>query len=433
MKQIISLSREDHAMFTKQTFSSLLKSGDSADVTLVDQDNMRSNAHKVILGAASEFFRDIFASNPHPHPLIYLRIPHDHMVAILSFIYEGNCAVAEAGINDFMLIANDLGIMPENGEEGELIVVNKVEENVSEPLAIEISQQSFQNPTCTSSEDLECSDCGKLFESRKMLNNHKRVHKELAKCGECGMEISSRNLETHLQMKHGKEAPIYKCEECPYWTLKHPNLTRHKLIHVKDNPAKECPHCDTTFRSGWVLKRHIESKHQDLNFHCALCEKVYKRRDKLREHMLKEHSASKDSLSATTWGTFENDYKSEIGDKNSFSCDQCVFFCNRPSKLKKHKEIKHVEKKVVKVYKGKSRASKYRQLKRLRGYAQTSDYMKKNMRQSEAEDDPIVDMDIEKVNQKSPSHRPEKAWKNSISYECEESNEEGEKSTGGIP
>ena len=310
MEQFISLSREDHAMFTKQTFSSLLKSSDSADVTLVDQDNMRSNAHKVILGAASEFFRDIFASNPHPHPLIYLRIPNDHMVALLSFIYEGNCAVAEAGINDFMLIASDLGIMPdENGEEGELIVVKKVEENISEPLAIEISQQSFQNPTCTSFEDLECSDCGKLFESRKMLNNHKRVHKELVKCGECGMEISSRNLETHLQMKHGKEAPIYKCEECPYWTLKHPNLTRHKLIHVKDNPAKECPHCDTTFRSGWVLKRHIESKHQDLNFHCALCEKVYKRRDKLREHMLKEHSASKDSLSATTWGTFENDNK----------------------------------------------------------------------------------------------------------------------------
>ena len=126
MEQSISLSREDHAMFTKQTFSSLLKSGDSADVTLVDQDNMRSSAHKVVLGEASEFFRDIFASNPHPHPVIYLRIPNRDMVALLSFIYEGKCAVAEAGINDFMSIAIDLGIMPdENGEEGEVIIVKK--------------------------------------------------------------------------------------------------------------------------------------------------------------------------------------------------------------------------------------------------------------------------------------------------------------------
>ena len=375
MEQFISLRREDHVMFTKQTFSSLLKSGDSADVTLVDQDNIRSSAHKVILGAASEFFRDIFASNPHPHPLIYLRIPNHHMVALLSFIYEGNCAVAEAGINDFMLIANDLGIMPdEKGEEGEVIVVKKVKENVSEPLAIEISKQSFRDPTCATSQDLECSDCGKLFESKKLLNNHKRNHKESVECGECGKEISSRNLESHLQMKHGKEAPIYKCEECPYVTLKHTNLTRHKLVHVKDNPAKECPHCETTFRNGWVLKRHIESKHQDLNFHCTLCEKVYKRRDKLREHMLKEHTENKVSLSATTWGTFENDNKSEIGDKNSFSCDQCVFFCNRPSKLEKHKEMKHSDSalKRKKVSKGKSRATKYRQLKRMREDAKTS-------------------------------------------------------------
>ena len=45
------------------------------------------------------------------------------------------------------------------------------------------------------------------------------------------------------------------------------------------------------FRDGWDLKRHIEIKHQDLHVHCALCEKVYKRKDKLREHLLKDHTA----------------------------------------------------------------------------------------------------------------------------------------------
>ena len=228
--------------------------------------------------------------------------------------------------------------------------------------------------TCTSSKDLECYDCGKLFGSKKQLNNHKRVHKELAKCGECGKEFSSRHLESHLQMKHGKEAPIYKCEQCPYETLKHSNLTRHKSVHGKDEPAKECPHCDTIFLHGWLLERHIESKHQDLHVHCSLCEKVYTRRDNLREHMLKEHTASKVSLSVTMWGTFENDNESEIGDINSFSCDQCVFFCNRPSKLEKHKEMKHSDSalKRKKVSKGKSRATKYRQLKRMREDAKTS-------------------------------------------------------------
>ena len=127
MDEFIPLMREDHAMFAKDTFSSLLNSGDYADVTLVDQDNIRSNAHKLILGAASEFFRDIFASNIHPHPVIYFRIPNRDMVSLLSFIDLGKYAVAEAGINDFMLIASYLGIMQDaNGEEGEVIVVKKM-------------------------------------------------------------------------------------------------------------------------------------------------------------------------------------------------------------------------------------------------------------------------------------------------------------------
>ena len=55
--------------------------------------------------------------------MIYLRIPNRDIVALLSFIY----AVAEAGINDFMLIASYLGIMQDaNGEEGEVIVVKKM-------------------------------------------------------------------------------------------------------------------------------------------------------------------------------------------------------------------------------------------------------------------------------------------------------------------
>ena len=46
MDEFNSLMREDHTRFAKETFSNLLNSGDYADVTLVDQDNIRSNAHK---------------------------------------------------------------------------------------------------------------------------------------------------------------------------------------------------------------------------------------------------------------------------------------------------------------------------------------------------------------------------------------------------
>ena len=122
MEDVLSLRRDDHALFAKETFSALLKSGDCADVTLVDEDNIQSIAHKVILSAGSDFFKKLFSSNPHPHPLVYLRIPNRHMLAVLNFIYEGNCIVAEADMKDFMEIATDLGILPD-GKEEEVIVV----------------------------------------------------------------------------------------------------------------------------------------------------------------------------------------------------------------------------------------------------------------------------------------------------------------------
>ena len=49
---------------------------------------------------------------------------------------------------------------------------------------------------------------------------------------------------------------------------------------------------------------------------------------------------------------------------------------------------------------GQSRSAKYRQLKRMGEDVQTSDYMKKKMRQSE--DDQIVDLDIEKIMIENP-------------------------------
>ena len=110
MEGVLSLSRDDHALFAKETFSSLLKSRDFVDVTLVDEDNIQSTAHKAILSAGSEFFQKLFSSNPHPHPLVYLRIPNNHMLALLNFIYEGKCVVAETEMKDFMEVANDLGI-----------------------------------------------------------------------------------------------------------------------------------------------------------------------------------------------------------------------------------------------------------------------------------------------------------------------------------
>ena len=59
------------------------------DVTLAFEDS-QVEAHKLILGACSPFFRDIFKKNPHTHPLLYLKgVKYKEMVGILNFMYMG--------------------------------------------------------------------------------------------------------------------------------------------------------------------------------------------------------------------------------------------------------------------------------------------------------------------------------------------------------
>ena len=81
MEDVLLLRRDDHAIFAKETFSALLKSGDCADVTLVDEDNIQSIAHKVILSAGSDFFT-IMTSSSFPSG----KIPKSVPISIKSFI-----------------------------------------------------------------------------------------------------------------------------------------------------------------------------------------------------------------------------------------------------------------------------------------------------------------------------------------------------------
>ena len=84
----LGLVRSDSPVHSRQTLAGLLGETDFADVTLVCEDHRQVPAHKVILSSGSEFFRALLLANPHPHPLVYLRLPYGHLQAVLQFLYQ---------------------------------------------------------------------------------------------------------------------------------------------------------------------------------------------------------------------------------------------------------------------------------------------------------------------------------------------------------
>ena len=64
------------------------------DLTLVCEDS-QLEAHRVVLSACSNFFRNVLTRNCHSHPLLYLKgVKMSDMESIVHFAYNGETNVA---------------------------------------------------------------------------------------------------------------------------------------------------------------------------------------------------------------------------------------------------------------------------------------------------------------------------------------------------
>ena len=201
----LGLTREDFSFEAAKTFRSLFDQADFCDVTLVSEDQKQILAHKVILASGSPFFKNIFLQNPHPKPLMYLRVKFSDLQEIVSFIYTGQCKVAQNELDGFLEIAKSLEIVGiatdedvkvtqiANDDElenvnGRATAISAVFENLNfdENKQIDDKKDSltrkeetdklYKVKEETEKAGLYCNECDKIFSSTKSLSSHKWVH-----------------------------------------------------------------------------------------------------------------------------------------------------------------------------------------------------------------------------------------------------------------
>ena len=106
-----TLSKPNFETFTKRTFRNLLNDEDFTDVTLACDDGQLVKAHKVILAAASPFFKRILAQAAHPNPLIHIQgIKAFHLKLMLHFIYLGRATIETGDVEEFFESTRSLKI-----------------------------------------------------------------------------------------------------------------------------------------------------------------------------------------------------------------------------------------------------------------------------------------------------------------------------------
>ena len=238
---------------------------DFCNVTLAGEGHQKIEAHKVVLAASSNFFREVLKQNQHPHPLLYMKgIKSSQLASVVDFMYHGEVSVYQADLDDFLAVAEELQLKGLTGndtdkkeekvpQENKCIqsIQNKIKhsaaktypvfdrsqqeihhsvkdkidvetEEVSEPGTVVALNQS-ENRVTTTNEDLDeqirsmmicsdgqwsCTQCGKTAttNSKQLVSNHieaKHIEGVSHPCNHCGKQFRSRySLSQHISRQH---------------------------------------------------------------------------------------------------------------------------------------------------------------------------------------------------------------------------------------
>ena len=93
------LKWNDFQQNVSRTFSQLRQESGLFDVTLVSSDQKQVSAHRLVLSACSDFFKNIFCNNTHSHPLLYFdRVSSREINLMLDYIYNGEVNIHQIHI-----------------------------------------------------------------------------------------------------------------------------------------------------------------------------------------------------------------------------------------------------------------------------------------------------------------------------------------------
>jgi len=219
-----------------------------------------------------------------------------------------------------------------------------------------VSHVKLSHPT-----SIICWVCGQSWSDKqgKMVYEHmKECHplKSLFACDKCGVYNQSKKfLNNHRKIHRMEEldGPMLSCEQCDYVTPRPDMLSKHRFSH-RASKTFMCDDCGKVLKSRTALATHSKLHTDDKRNQCTVCYKVFSQRGYLMTHM-NSHSDSKpyscEFCAMTFFGPTnlsqhrKRTHGDMIGESPKLSCDLCPKKFWIPSELKYHRERVHEGKK----------------------------------------------------------------------------------------
>ena len=155
--------------------------------------------------------------------------------------------------------------------------------------------------------EFTCGCCKTIFEEIEVLENH------LTKCQPGQSETEKKYFEVKYDQKsEGKSKTSPKRVKCPN------EADRTKC-------SFSCSYCDKKFKFMAEFKRHEIIHTDEKPFSCDLCSETFKRKYKLKVHLIKLHQKTFDSKLLNQDFKLNADFKKEV-DENKKSIGKSEIF-----------------------------------------------------------------------------------------------------------
>jgi len=258
------------------------------DVTLVGDDGIQIGAHMVMLSACSTFFRNIFVNMKHRHPFLYLRgMKSLNISAVLDFIYHGEVQVLQEHLQNFLDMAEDLGIQ---GLTNLKPVQTEPTMNIVKNIEMKIVEEKGVDPLVEKSADKENSEEGYKGDLSGLIEDFvdQITNREMLKYETLSMEEveapafnNEEVVANNVFLGDGNDALIQSLE---------------KQIEEITQPMADgfwgCKRCGKVMKKKQHIKNHAESHLIGYSHPCPYCGKRSKTRNALTNHISYFHKKS---------------------------------------------------------------------------------------------------------------------------------------------
>jgi len=313
--QKFCLTWKDFNMIFNKEFEELRQSEDFFDVTLACEDN-QVNAHKLVLSAASDFFKHILRNNKHGHPLIYLTgVKFSDLQAILDFIYTGETEVAEDNLETLLSTASKLKVKgltesQTNLENEASTMHTEMDDPSRKQKQQEIvlgerktTQQTIITPTFgiqeTGTMEIKAEqgdsepNYSKLTTTAKMIRTGDPMDISSFLSPQEQHQLTTEVVETYPKPPAVVNEPTQGQDYISNKNELERQCSELMVSSYDSSVGKtvwQCAQCHYSSKLRYTVKEHVETHISGFSHQCPLCDKSCNTRNALRVHTIRKHS-----------------------------------------------------------------------------------------------------------------------------------------------